>query len=995
MKNSKYAEFLELEKKFNQAVELENGLNQEIGDKDDIIQLYKDSFDNGKGIIKAGNYLARLYQKIATPSSIKKANEIYKKITSIDQNDLLDPLPYVYAKYRLLRTDTRDIEKSQLKELNINDFIDEQSFLKARDNEEDIIINRIFKNIKEYNQIIEIYEVHAPNSAAHAKALYNKACLKLKIAEYAELFINREYQNYLKYAENDEEREELEKRLKIDISDIPELEDAIDLLTQAANMNYNEGTGYKKAKAELLNIKARNIYKDIDEVDNVLALCDKALALDPKNINAKLIKLNCYLDYAKEKEYKYNYYDKSQVLLREILKNDPTHPLAFKKNKELSEELIESISSRIITNLDNKTNDFSSIEYKKYFDINIPINIKFNFPGAIQSRKTEYFELLKAKIKKSLSEEKYFSQNAMFEQLNVNVDELTRDIWNANKNDIHKIFIDNNSRRKKDTIDSVTSIIHDFSSRNSKKLNSKTNDILTDRDKFKSKIISMLNNYHMRCAVLTSPYGTDLEVKVENTWLASIADATQLAASPLAAFLGNMQGGLIISAAVQGLKTSNDLIIKGRKEALLQAAKSFASIGEIDGQRKEGYSKRAENEFKYIANKLVEIYGMQIDNVHSTEIENLAIAATEKMLNHLNNETSIYKSLTNWAKSDNPLELAQNIFSYQDKKGDHYVSKLLDGIIEGKSRNNKDVDLKHKYEKTWKMDEIFEKPALTSNGRDIFVIAGSEPEKYGARYVTIIPDEYTEKILDESDADRIKAMYAKHKNELLLSSELNRQEVNEENAIRDIVIEQDKYASKKRKARQSYVWSIAKILMGVISAYSAGMIGFASYLGFHPVIATSAGALFGVSTAVIAPIAIAVFAASSAILIIKGVKDAITSHDKLENLEKNQIKVISKFTDKRRERTSEELEEIKFTEQKNRATIFAHKQLKNAKYVVPKILKNSLEKKEAKNSLDEVANVVLRQLGVSALENKINPTPRRNFQNLVNKSKSIVHTRKD
>ena len=59
---------------FIQAEAAEHGLNREI-DLEDAEELYKQAFNKGQGILRAGNYLARIYQK---QGKEEKAVSLYK-----------------------------------------------------------------------------------------------------------------------------------------------------------------------------------------------------------------------------------------------------------------------------------------------------------------------------------------------------------------------------------------------------------------------------------------------------------------------------------------------------------------------------------------------------------------------------------------------------------------------------------------------------------------------------------------------------------------------------------------------------------------------------------------------------------------------------------------------------------------------------------------------------------------------------------------------------
>jgi|GEM_PF-5774681 len=961
MKDSKK---VELQSLFEQANQLEHGLSPSVEDSEEVIRLYKAAFNDGKGVARAGNYLARLYQKIGKPELDVKAEKIYKKIVSLDDVKM-DPMDFTYAQYRLARIKTREIEEFQLEELSPKDFKTKQEYIAAKEAHEDNAYEQIVENIKDYNKLISMYEEFAPNTPAHAKLLYNKALLKLKIADFIEHLINEGYSEKL----------DLKKKLKIDRIAIEESEQdkpesqAKNLLVEAANMEYTGSKikGYKKAEAELINIRARDELKDKKSHDHIINLCDKALLLDPKNINAKLIKIDVFLNDSDSKQYKDQYYDDALVLLREILKKDPSNPIAVKKNKELSNKLFDLAASQIVENISDGVGKFSRIKWTSFsLGISIPIPIGFNITYRTNKRKEECLKIIEKKIKECLKENEYFSKLGTFKNCKNIAQDLSREIWADNNVRIKKIILDNNATAIKDIEENIPRVINEYAEKNSKKLLSRGNGELTDREKFKERIIAKLNEYHRRCATLTSAEGSDLEVKFENSMFGTFINATNFAASPLAGFIGSTKLGLVFSTAVAAMKLTDNQINKVRIEASFQAAKDFASIGEHNGQRNREYSQRAEDRFRYIADKLVDIYGMQIDNVDPVEIEKLATAATEKMLNHLNNNTSVFKSFSKWASSENPPEFAERMFSTAEKKDANYVAILLEGIREGKSRNaSVDIALKNPSEVHWLVDEIFEKPAATCEGEHIFVSEFSDPEKYGAKLVTSIPEGYTEIKLKRYNSDKIKRMYQAHKDELLKERSYMNDKRKEENAIQDIILNQVEYASKKRKTTQKYVWGITKIFMGLMSAYSAGVVGFANYLGFHSTSTVALGAFFGVSTSIMAPVAVVAFSVVAIGLLVNGIRTAVKAHDNLEEINRKQIEVVDRIIEEKRERTPEELELVKQQKRSEREEIFADKVIKHAKYVVA-----TKDPVQDFKDLAGVAALVSRQLS-----NQPNPSP--------------------
>ena len=284
---------------------------------------------------------------------------------------------------------------------------------------------------------------------------------------------------------------------------------------------------------------------------------------------------------------------------------------------------------------------------------------------------------------------------------------------------------------------------------------------------------------------------------------------------------------------------------------------------------------------------------MQIDNVQSTKIDTLAVAAAEKMLNHLNNSTSIFKNLKAFAY--NPIGVIGDIFSTKEPDDENYVAQLLEGITKGKAVSGEEViSTKNSRERLWIADDVFEKPAITSDGEYFYCTNTSEPEIYGAKYISFIPSEYKEKKLDIDTRNRIQPEFIQHKKLVDLSDRIA-PENKKENLLKDIVVDQANFAKDKRKARQSFIAGVAGSFLGAMSVYAAGILGLSSSLGFHPVIAIPVAAAIGVSTSVIIPIAITICVVIGAGLMISGIKTAVSAANKLEKIERHHIKVVTEI----------------------------------------------------------------------------------------------------
>ena len=662
---------------FYLALMAEKGLGEEIN-KDLAKDLYEKAFDSG--INKAGLYLARMYQK---EGSEKDATKIYKEIEEKGTDDFS---LIAYAKYRLARIDANNSSKP--------------------------LTERRKRAINErYTDAISIYNKLAPGSRAHAKAIYNQALFKLKLAE----------------------------------NDRNILTEAKNLFKQAADMDYNP------AKAEVLNDTTARLISRYnqdnslgEELNEAVANCEHALNLDPKNISAKLLKSKAltkkaqYTSWHTGFEESLEVYDQARSALQEISTSDIE---IENQQKELDSRLAEQIA--------NKCNDYLT----EYFD-------QFNTYQIYQdSDKTErirqYVFSLSQTIESVLKNNPEFLSQASFKESSKIAHELSENLFHKNKDSIKKIIdIKTGTKLSKDKIkQSAVETIEDWTNLKKvdaiKKLGDITiedRDLLIKRQDFQEKVESNLYDLYIKLLDATSDKPT-VTIKIEDSWFEQGANVAQNILPTLAGFMGPMLGGHWIGLASTAAKLGKEKIHELRQNAVNEAARKFCKIGNRD-------PKEAKKYFEAVSHELVNIYGMQIDNIDPKAIDILAKAAVDKMVAHVTTETAFFKKITSVSLSKTITTMSRAAInaviagvSNEEEKDIPPVELLLTGIVEGKSLN-KDIKIKtistNDLNEDCRADGIFERTAIT-NGRENYEHKGfSNPSKYGYRYTHNIPLEYDE-----------------------------------------------------------------------------------------------------------------------------------------------------------------------------------------------------------------------------------------------------------
>lgn len=880
--------------KFYRAILTENGFYPETP-ADEIEKLYNAAFDHGRGMIKAGIFLARRYEK---NSHQKKAEHIYKIVTGeIGQNERKDEekIDLAYAQYRLAR----------MKESNL--------LFKEEVSERDL---------KLYDDVIAIDSNFQKGTKAHAKALYHSALIHLKYAEESK--------------------------------DALIMSSAKEMLKEAA------GFGYKPASAELENITSRDCLSN-EEYENCIYFCDEALKKDPKNINAKYTKAKALIEELGQKFNK-DKYNEALQLIREVIKAQPEHASAIKFRdqilKPLNKEIARDISLKLMEKVEKEIKDDKNLWAK-----NITKEER-------RDRLAKYLSSMEEVIKVTLGKQEFIQNIISYGNNEKDIKVLMDKIWKRSKESLTDIvkndllLKDNSANKniasspdlvkqfdeKKDPKnrfkESVKDAIKEWSGVRSidphVKKDPETRSLLENREIFKQKLVVKMMDYHLRCVALTAP-GTDLQAKIDRNWLEAIGDNAGHGAATFSAFLGpnDFAAKLGVAAAGMAIDTAVSFEKDLRQKGLFEAAKQFAAIGSTDDIVDENYSakaKRAGEQFEYLADELLRTYGMQIDQVQN--VEKLVDTASEKMLNHINNNTSFVKR----ASLQNFLSFIGDVIYPQKPNGNDCINLLLDGIVGGKSRKNETINLKH-FGGSWKADDVFEKPAYTENGTDIYVNKNSNPSEYGARFVREIPRNAKKtEVLTEIDQQKIQESFKKHQ-ELLHQSINHSKEENENKQKLSAENEQAKVAIKRKNIRANFVVAILKGMFGITAMGSVGAVSsLVATTGLHVLTFIPFAATLGITAALVPPIAVAI-AAVGAYSLYRSVKQGFKASKELTKIDRQVVEKKQNLVIKEK---SEEVDQRKELEE-----VLNKKREKNAKFsvLIPNTSKENKPKERFVNAV--------------------------------------------
>ena len=735
------------------AIIAENGLEGPIN-LEEAEEFYKKSFDDGNGNSQAGIGLARIYQK---DNKFDEAKKVYKKI--IKSTDVISKQ---YATYRLARLDEKELlGNAKFNQKEADRIIDEyrkflknsgiaidssirtkvmhhQLLIETRSSEEELAILEAKKET-EIAQKIEKYKERLLQ-----KALFEDTPLAKKYKtlqeEYSDL--NEEFENLGHYAGDikpeinriEERQSNIESLILKGLSktiqqEEERLRDAADIQEESGLKDAKEALEviskrYAPAAAELTNIEARHALRE-KKYEETAKKVAKALQKDPNNLNALSIQLEA--NYAQVADGD----EKQKTALfesaRELLKRDVFNEKALKIRDNLKEQLVKSIITVLAENLKDQTKKMDGY-----------------VAGTSKASRESYIDKAIIEIEKSIRKSKFLEEYASFEATSEIASTLSRKILaGKGKENLEDAIKNNKTPIKKEVKEYIAGQLKEWDE--SKVLyreSGLSGDELTlmdNRKLFKEAVKKQLLDYYKRCYTLTE---SETDVTVTDSDLAGMFGMVGEGAIVAFAAARNPQG----MAAGAAIQAGAAIYENARKDLMIQAAKNFCAICERDDIK-------AAKAFDRVADRIVERYGMQIDNIQERSVEGLAKVAAEKMLYNFR-EVSVAGNFGQniLATVKNPIDsLAKAVEYYagiQREEGPN-ENDLFQGIEFGKAKSqNVEIHAKNARGGKWDAEETFECPAITSNGRDFYERASNikwyqfwkskkavDSNKYGAMYI--------------------------------------------------------------------------------------------------------------------------------------------------------------------------------------------------------------------------------------------------------------------
>jgi hypothetical protein len=906
----------------------ENGLDGPIN-LEEAEEFYKKSFDDGNGNSQAGIGLARIYQK---DNKFEEAKKVYKKI--IKSTDVISKQ---YATYRLARLDEKELlgnAKFNKKEADriIGEYrkflknsgiaidssirtkvMHHQLLIETRSAEEELAILEAKKET-EIAQKIEKYKERLLQKALSEDTPLAKKYKNLQ-KEYSDL--NEEFENLGHYAgdikpeiNRIEERQSNIKNLilrelsKTIQQEEERLRDAADLQEESGLKDAKEALEviskrYAPAAAELTNIEARQALREKKYEDTAKKVA-KALQKDPNNLNALSIQLEANHAQVTDGD------EKQKTALfesaRELLKRDVFNEKALKIRDDLKEQLVKSIITALAENLKDQTKKMDGYVI-----------------GTSKDSRESYIDKVIIEVEKSIKKSKFLEKYASFEETSEIVRTLSGKILaGKGKENLEDAIKNNKTPIKKEVKEYIAGQLKEWDE--SKVLYRETglypeeSQLLDNRKLFKKKLKELLSDYNIRCLGLSKD-GSDLTVKDSD--LAGMFDLVGEGALVAFAAARNPQG----MAAGAAIQAGGDLYEQARKALIKKAAEDFCAISERDHIK-------ADKAFDRVADRIVERYGMQIDNIERESLEGLAKVAAEKMLYRFR-EVSVVNSFSTavWDTIKNPLESLSNAIKHYagiQREEAPNENALFQGIEFGKAKSQDvEINVKNARDEKWNAEEVFERPAITSNGRDFYERASNikwyqvwkskkavDANKYGAMY---IPEEDMEiggkckkTSVSGNDSQIIAKEFDQHlvltNNKAWISSEKK-----DENKKVEILQSEDGDRDKKDLARTKRWKGILKAVAGVFTIGAAKIVAAAVLVG---TMASGVGIPIAVAAGIIGFTGL-----------ISGAKDYGAASKELKNIKRREVDRNNAIIDGKAITQEQYAKQIK-SEQEQRSQVF-------------------------------------------------------------------------
>lgn len=647
---------------------------KDISSKMEVLNYLGLMYENGLGyesdLLEAEKYYTKAYSEGDVPTSLArvqyrlgKENLAIALYQSIEADHKVNPLSRAEAIYNLAQI-------SAAKRTDSYNKID-----------------------KLYDEAIALYQEFSPESIHHAEALYSKGQLYLEQIKQAKL--------------PSEEILDLEKKCLM-------------IFQEAASF------GYLPSQMASLDIEANNLLKK-GNYEEALEICDSALFLDSENIVMKITKATILEVQAQQKSLNVldavEEYDQALSLAREVMIEDPAHAgKAYALRRSLENNLNRVVSLSVCQSLKemtaNKTPEMSFVIEELGPEI---ANLLTKFPQLV--KQISFADV--PQVGNLLAKEIMLNSQVLLEQIsqNTNIDQEKLD----GKLGKSKNSPDINSGARNKLLANVRDIIEGASS---KSISVSDEDLryIDKRKVFQDAVQSRLYNFYDTCQELLQD-DIDIETILQDdssyeTWSAYVKQKVQFASSyvpeiaqnilvNMAPTAGAFAGSAIIAAATvikplipKAAELVNDkLAFKDeydKKELLKISIRNFCD--------KMNHRDMKGEYFKIIAEELTKKYGMQIDNITHSDMRKLANVAVKKMFNKVHNQVkkgNVYSALPKFV-----------LPTQEDNTIDFFIEAVANEGNRDKFTSVMEVNLM--FGGKWKIDDAFEKPVITVNGKDFY-----------------------------------------------------------------------------------------------------------------------------------------------------------------------------------------------------------------------------------------------------------------------------------
>ena len=767
---------------------------------------YKKAFFNGKAILKAGNYLARIYQK---EGKLEEAQKIYNKVISnfqldktkfiINQDDgelyyediLISPAQInqgVYLRIRNSLTGVHefakesqlfltDQEKEELVEVCQDRMaIAYASYRLARIEAEEVINKSLYQTEESeritkdnlvktkdlYKRALDIYKDIAPNSRACMKALYHQGKLELRVFEQERESINRS-----RYVVGDNPGK---SEIGLTVKD-----KSIICKINGEEIKIESSSNRFRVILDRIKASSRSISLSSHEIDEL----NKAICLQ------KLQNIKDIFRESKDKGYniaeaeilnidaRFLSLDKAIAKYDEALKIDPKNINAkLKKAKAIeisSGEVLDNAkydqSLKLVREvLKNSPQNSDAKHYVDEMQRKISRLITSQIERSLIEKvrtvgpQPQFFDdeylmrmdregivsELSMQIAAKLNESDFIKSEMLFSEVSGVTKEITDKLWIDNEELFQKAVL-NKSDRSIDKL--ATAALQSISEWEIEKKDKPRQDVdiseIVNRIAFKKQTTQKLNKLY-RAFMAATEDNPLVQLNVKDGSFVGVLDVVNNMCPYAAALCGPLAGGPIFAAVGSVAKWGAGEVKNYQQEAACKAAKAFCEIGNQDEDR-------AKKIFEDVAQSLIDTYGMQIDKLDEKGIEKLSNAAVERMLCHVNNRVS-YGVISDLGKTtkeikkfiSHPGEYSRRIGEYLS--GDKTkIKEDAELLIEGIIEGEAaSVAITTKKSEGGKKWEVNEvfTKPAVTRNGKIFYHKYSDLEKYGIRKEKFIPTEY-------------------------------------------------------------------------------------------------------------------------------------------------------------------------------------------------------------------------------------------------------------